>query len=325
MSKPKINLKLLKKFEKELNPAEPEKCSVPTKVLGYGEISTVIEIGTGKDRNLAYKRMPMFKNVEESKNYLVLYQEYLEILSEQVGLNLVSSDIAMLPDESKGIVTGYIAQNKLPSESIGHKAIHILSSENIQKLVLAVLNELKKIFNFNNNNKGKLELGIDGQISNWAIKDFDSKNVGLKNNFQLLYFDTSTPLMQKEGKEQLDPELFLRSAPSFLVWIIRWLFLEDVITRYYDFRKVAIDLIANFYKEQREDLIPGLLEIVNKFFDDKIKDGNFKLITEKEVKAYYKEDAWIWRIYLAFRKVDRFLFKLFGKHYPYILPGKIYR
>jgi hypothetical protein len=325
MSKPKINFELLKKLEKELNPAEPENCSIPTKVLGYGEISTVIEIGTEEDRNQAYKRMPMFKNIEESDNYLVLYKEYLEILSERIALNLVPSDIVMLPDESKGIVTGYITQEKLPSESIGHKAIHFLSPEHIQKLVLTVLIELKKVFEFNNKNNGTLELGIDGQISNWAIKNFDPKTIEQSENFELLYLDTSTPLIQKDGIEQLNPELFLRSAPSFLVWIIRWLFLEDVITRYYDFRKVVIDLIANFYKEQREDLIPGLLEIVNKFFDDEIQNESFKSITEKEVKSYYREDAWIWRIYLAFRKVDRFLHKLLGKHYPYILPEKIKR
>ena len=276
---PEINFELLKKLEKELNPATPEKCTVPTKVLGYGEISTVIEIGTGKDKNLAYKRMPMFKNEEESERYLKLYKEYLEILSAKIGLDLVPSDIAMLPDENKGIVTGYIAQEKLPAESIGHKAIHVLSFENIQILIVAVLKELKKVFDFNHKNKDKLELGIDGQISNWAIKDFNPQNPDLEKNLQLLYFDTSTPLMQKDGKERLNPELFLRSAPSFLVWIIRLLFLEDVVTRYYDFRKVVIDLIANFYKEQREDLIPKLLEIVNNFFEDEIVNGLFKPIT----------------------------------------------
>ena len=325
MSKPKINFELLKKLEKELNPAEPENCSIPTKVLGYGEISTVIEIGTEEDRNQAYKRMPMFKNIEEAENYLVLYKEYLEILSERIALNLVPSDIVMLPDESKGIVTGYITQEKLPSESIGHKAILFLSPEHIQKLVLTVLIELKKVFEFNNKNNGTLELGIDGQISNWAIKNFDPKTIEQSKNFELLYLDTSTPLMQKDDNEQLNPELFLRSAPSFLVWIIRWLFLEDVITRYYDFRKVVIDLIANFYKEQREDLIPELLDVVNEFFKIEIEKNDFKPITEKEVKSYYKEDAMIWRIYLAFRKIDRFLHKLLGKNYPYILPEKIKR
>ena len=131
--------------------------------------------------------------------------------------------------------------------------------------------------------------------------------------------------MRKNGEEQLNPELFLRSAPSFLVWIIRLLFLEDVMTRYYDFRLVAIDLIVNFYKEQMADLIPDLIETVNGFFITEMKEGNFKPITVKEVKAYYREDAWIWRIYLAFRKVDRVLHKMLRKDYPYVLPGKIKR
>ena len=325
MINPKINFELLKELEKELNPAEPEKCSIPTKVLGYGEISTVIEIGSGEDKKLAYKRMPMFKNIEESESYLILYKEYLQILSEQVGLNLVPSDIGMLPNESKGLVTGYISQDKLISDSIGHNAIHILSTENILKLVAAVLGELKKVFEFNSTNKGTLEIGIDGQISNWAIKDFDPSATDFSKKAELLYFDTSTPLMQKDGKEQLNSELFLRSAPSFLVWIIRWLFLEDVLTRYYDFRKVTIDLIANFYKEQRQELIPELIKTVNIFFQEENKTEGFKSITEKEVKAYYREDALIWRIYLAFRKVDRFLYKILGKYYPYILPEKVKR
>jgi hypothetical protein len=44
-----------------------------------------------------------------------------------------------------------------------------------------------------------------------------------------------------------------------------------------------------------------------------------------EVRAHYREDAWIWRIYLAFRKVDRALHRLSGKEYCYILPGRIRR
>ena len=50
MSDLKINLDLLNKFENELNPDFPEKSTITTKVLGYGEISTVLEIGTGDDR-----------------------------------------------------------------------------------------------------------------------------------------------------------------------------------------------------------------------------------------------------------------------------------
>ena len=120
--------------------------------------------------------------------------------------------------------------------------------------------------------------------------------------------------MRKDGVEQLNPELFLRSTPSFLVWLIRLFFLEGVMTRYYDFRKVTIDLIANFYKEQRPEFIPMLIATANSFFAGEDAQSGIAPLTEKEIISYYKEDAMIWRVYLAFRKIDRFLhLKILGK------------
>ena len=60
-------------------------------------------------------------------------------------------------------------------------------------------------------------------------------------------------------------------------------------------------------------------------FSVEIQDGGLKPITAAEIRAYYRQDAWIWRLYLTFRKVDRAMHRLFGKDYPYILPGKIKR
>ena len=142
---------------------------------------------------------------------------------------------------------------------------------------------------------------------------------------ELVYFDTSSPLLRKDGVEQINPELFLRSAPSFLVWILRLLFLQDVLTRYYDVRKVAVDLIANFYKEQRPELVPGLVAAANRFFAAGPWAGSIQPLTVKDIQDYYREDAMIWRLYLGARKVDRWLHRVMGKDYPYLLPEKIKR
>jgi hypothetical protein len=188
-----------------------------------------------------------------------------------------------------------------------------------------VLDELSKVWDFNAQ-QDEVELGIDGQISNWSVAGFDALDPHLEEKIELLYLDTSTPFIRVGGEEQLDPELFLRSAPSFLVWILRMLFLEDVMTRYYDFRLVAIDLIANFYKEQLPGLIPALVATANDFFDRAVPSFGIEPLTEKEIKSYYREDAVIWRLYLSMRKIDRFLrTKLARKGYPYVLPGKIKR
>ncbi|MGE5251502.1 MAG: hypothetical protein ACM3QS_14970, partial [Bacteroidota bacterium] len=69
----------------------------------------------------------------------------------------------------------------------------------------------------------------------------------------------------------------------------------------------------------------GLVDTVNAFFSTQIRDGQLKPLSVGEIRAYYRQDAWIWRLYLAFRKVDRALHSLFGKYYPYILPEGIKR
>ena len=86
----------------------------------------------------------------------------------------------------------------------------------------------------------------------------------------------------------------------------------------------AVDLVANFYKEQRPDLVPDV--IADECFFAEPADWSVQPMTEQEVRSYYREDAFIWRFYLAARKVDRFLrTRLLRREYPYILPGKIKR
>jgi Family of unknown function (DUF6206) len=319
-----IDLDLLGEFEKHLDPRNPERGKIPAKVLGYGEISTVFEIGEEGQRDLAFKRMPLFQNEQELKHYRETYDEYCRVLVEEVGLELPPHGYAVLPPE-KGIAVLFLAQKKLEPASIGNQAIHILPRRETVRLVRQIMRELARLWEFNSR-KGTLELGIDGQISNWSIKGFDPSSEKLPDEINLVYFDTSTPFLRIQGVEQLDPELFLRSAPSFLVWILRLLFLEDVMTRYYDFHLVACDLVAQFYKEQLPEYIPDLVEAVNDFLANEAAGLKVEPISEKEVHSYYREDAVIWRLYLSARRIDRFLkTRLLRRDYPYILPGKIKR
>jgi hypothetical protein len=164
-------------------------------------------------------------------------------------------------------------------------------------------------------------LGLDGQLSNWALLGEDASD-----GAPLLYLDTSTPLMRLEGVEQLDTELFLRTAPSFLAWVLRLLVVKDVIGRYYDFRKVVLDLIANLHKEDQGAVIPELMATVNDFFAKEAAGLNAAPLTQPEIDAYYREDARIWSLYLSGRYLDRFLRRrVLRREYPYLLPGRIRR
>jgi len=319
-----VDAGLLEEFERGLDPRYPERSRIPARVLGYGEISTVFEIHAEGMEGYAFKRLPIFKHRDEIGPYLASYEEYNRILSGEVGISPPPYGHAEFVSDS-GRPVFFIIQEQLPAHSIGNQAIHILPDDEVFTLVRLILRELKKIWDFNRQSEG-LEVAIDGQISNWSIVSFDAESPHLGEDTRFLYMDTSTPLFRVEGKEQLDPELFLRSAPSFLVWMIRLFFLEDVMTRYYDFRLVAIDLIANFYKEQRAELIPRLVETANDFFASEASYLGIEPITEKDIASYYREDRIIWALYLALRKLDRFLHtRLMRKEYPYILPGKIKR
>ena len=202
----------------------------------------------------------------------------------------------------------YIAQEKFESNLLGNKIIETLPEKEILNLAKKIIESIYKVWDFNKNNED-IELAIDSQISNWVY---------LEKSDTLFYLDTSTPIFRINNKEQMEPELILTSAPSFARAIIRKFFLDDVMNRYYEEKSVNIDLIANLYKEQKSELIPLFIEIANGFTEN--------TITEKEIASYYKEDKFIWQLFLGMRRLDRWLHKyIYRKQYEFILPGKIKR
>jgi hypothetical protein len=313
---------LVARFEEGINPLDPERSRIPARVLGYGEMSTVLTIHEGNP-NLVYKRMPMFQSEEELAPYLALYEIYQDELAA-AGIEIVPAAVTSYVPESGNVVV-YIIQEKLEPDSLANQAIHVLPPAEIERLFEAVLANIGRVFAFNEGHAGEIELGFDAQMSNWAIAGYDPGQTGLPDPLELIYLDTSSPLLRRQGEEQLDPELFLRSAPSFLRWVIRLLFLEGVMNRYYDHRQVVIDVLANLYKEKREDVIPALVARANAFLEEAMGEDDFRPVTEDEVAGYYREDAQIWRFYLASRRIDRRLHRLLCKPYPYVLPGHIDR
>jgi hypothetical protein len=313
----------LQAFERGLDPRWPERSRIPATILGYGEISTVFAIDAGELQGLAFKRMPLFETAAEVQAYQVAYEAYTRRL-EEVGLRLSEHGYTWFDDKA-GRPVFYIIQCRQPAACIGNQALHVLPHDDVLLLAQCILGEMHRVWAFNQQ-QSRVQLGLDGQISNWCLDGFDPQQPGVAASCRLIYLDTSTPFCRIDGVEQMDPELFLRSAPSFLAWILRILFLKDVVDRYYDFRRVAVDLVANLYKEQCPDLVPGVLEVVNGFFSSEGASLGIQRIEAKEVQSYYREDALIWTLYLAFRRIDRTLrTRVLRRGYPYILPGRIKR
>lgn len=305
----RIDKLILTEFEDGLNTSHIEKSVIPARILGYGEISSVFEIDGMP--GLAFKRMPLFSSRAEAEKYVVSYNEYCAALTT-AGIDLPPSETIILEQGRLAIL--YIVQPILQVHHFGHKLLHTMPDEKITSLLRQIAGAINKVWAFNRNHQPDLEIAIDGQLSNWVW-------VEESGDHKLFFIDTSTPLMRKDGVEQLDPELFLKSAPSFLRWLIRWLFLDEVMTHYYDPVKVFIDLAANLYKEQRPEFVQESLKIMNEFLPE-----TSDKITKEMVSKYYRGDKMTWSLFLALRRIDRWIkVSILGKSYVYILPGKIKR
>jgi len=306
----RIDTDFLIQFEGGLNPQQIEKSRVPAAVLGYGEISTIFKIDGNPET--AFKRMPLFSTRQSAQDYILLYKEYCQRLTE-AGLILPDHEAVMVDIAHRPVVV-YIAQERLPLERFGHRLLHARDPEKVMRLIERVALEISKVWRYNDRFAPDVTMALDGQISNWV-----SQKGTLDQT--VVYIDTGTPFLRKQGVDQLDPEPLLKSAPFFLRWILRWLFLEDVMSRYYDPRQVFIDIAANLYKEQRQELIPDVIDVFNRFLTN-----DDRPLTPRDVEKYYREDKLIWTLFLAFRRVDRWLTsKLLRRRYEFILPGKIKR
>ncbi len=319
----KINIELLKELEKNINTKNPENGEVPIKILGFGEISLVFEL-VNDPENLAYKRLPIFKNKEQAQKHEVIFKEYNRLLTEELNIITPVSDVVWF-ESDKGKIIFYSVQEKILPESVGNKVIHQIDEKDVELLVLHAMREMKKVWSYNIEHED-LEVGFDAQISNFAVVDYDPENPKVDESSKLLYIDTVPPFYRVNGEEAMNMELLANAIPIPFRGILKSFFMQDIIDGYYDWKTTTVDLIANFYKEQKPEIVPKLIEVINNFFEREAKEFNIETVTLKEVEKYYKTDKSIYKLLQGVRRFDRFIkTKILRKKYDYFIPEKIKR
>ncbi len=320
----RVNLDLLQRFEAGLDPYRPERSAIPARLVGHSELCPTLMIGDRPQDSLVCGRMPMFESAAEAERYIVLHRRYMRLLGERARVRVVPSIAVQVPNERTGRTVVYLVREPVPEELMGHAVARRLAPAEVARLVLLALQETAKIFDFNRAHHAELELGFDARISHWAASGYDPSHNALSERTRLLYIDTSAPLLRRRGQEQLDPELFLRSASLLLLPLVRRTFLPELLNRYYDFRRVALDLIAGFQQAGRPELTLDLIDSANWFFLAERQETHFKPIMPDELRRYHRYDASIWRTYLMLRRLDRAICRLRRRPYPYILPRGTY-
>ncbi|MBI4362284.1 MAG: hypothetical protein HY558_03840 [Euryarchaeota archaeon] len=291
------------------------------RILGYGEISTVLELATPQGV-YACKRLPPFPTPEALQRYMGAHRRYVELIEAQLRVRVPETRVQSI-ETPRGPVA-YTLQRRLDPRTIGHRLLHTLPAPDAPRLCGMVMERIRLLSQFNRDPRGPLALGLDAQISNWALHLEDPCHPTLRGDEALLYLDTSTPLIREHGEEVLDTAVFLQSLPRLLRPLARRLYLREILDRYYEPRRILRDLIANLHKEKRGDLVEPLIETANRHLGE-MEWLQAKPLTPAEVEEYYRKDARMWEALQRMRRLERLGCRMTGRTYPHLLPGKIER
>lgn len=298
----RVDREFLERFESEFDVRRPENGAIPARVLAHGKGSAILAIDSPAVAGLVFKRMAVFRSQEEAAHYIATLRRYVRVLRERAGVRVAPTDAALVGSPHHKHWTVYIVQERMAEASLGHNLIGTLSPHEMNHLAVAALAETVKVFDFNHAHQGDLELAIDGRISNWAVIGHDASRAALPDRLRLYYLDIGTPLMRRRGVEQFDPMPLLRTFPAVVVPFVRRALLPDLMTRYYNSRRVSLDLLSSILKEGFGDFLSMLVDSVNWFFLAERQEMHFRPITVQEILAYHRRDAWRWRAYLKMRR-----------------------
>ncbi|MGQ9492084.1 MAG: DUF6206 family protein [Anaerolineae bacterium] len=296
-----VDPKLLEDLEAGFDPCRPERTTAPVRVLANGKGCVILALEDVGSADLVLKRMAIFRSEAEAVHYEAVLREYIAILTRQVGVPVLPTASARIGNRTRRLWTVYIIQERMPEVTIGHNLIGQLSPAEVDRLVMAMLAELARVFDFNQAHSGELELSIDGRISNWAVVGLEPAQPVLVDPIRLFYLDIGTPLHRQKGVEQFVAEPLLRSFPFPVRPILRRVLLPDMMIRYYDCRRVTLDLLSSILNAGHGHLLRMLIDSVNWFFLAERQEMHFRPITVQEVTAYHRRDMRRWEVYLALR------------------------
>lgn len=297
---------LLEKFEENLNPDNPEQSGA--KIVGYGEVSTVLAFPQASD--VVFKRSAGFQDRNQAVRYAEIVRTYIESLQSS-GVDVIRTELLVIERPQRPPVL-YLIQPRVTDETLGQNFLKSSSNEQLIKV-------LQNIFDHVSNVTGKVNHGLwatlDAQISNWVITK-DEK---------LQYLDVGQPFLRKNGQLAEEVAPLLRRpyfAPfRFYIWSTR--LVERYIKDYFEFRKNVMDIFGNFIKEGHHSRLPVALFAFQQW--NTANGSKVKPITKDDVEAYYASDAGTLELSLRMRRLARKISKVLGRKYDYILPGKIER
>lgn len=282
-------------------------------ILGWGEISTVTEVagspfpcwrhpGTGAPMFVVYKKMPPFLDRADAEAFVGRYLEYNTVLRDEVGIAVPHFE-ARIAELEPGRVLIFVVQERVDPASVGHEILRDIGPEAAERLYLCILREYAKLFRYNQARAADgYQIGLDGQIPNWAVAGYSGNPDALTGEEPLLYLDTNVPMIRVDGQDVVSTDMYFQALPGAARWLIKRLGIDqEVMDRYFQTRVIMLDFLGNLIVRHREDLVPRLVEVSNDALAGPFAAGGFEPFTLEEVRKYYRSDVATWRLWRSLK------------------------
>lgn len=268
------------------------------KIIGYGEITTVLLLTT-QDGTFAVKRLPVVKSRANADHIAETIRTYVDALRAS-HVDVVPNE-ARIVERDNGSFVVYCVQEAVSEDALAANWFHEHSPEECLSKFESIADCIE--------HSTSPKVTTDGQLSNWAF-------VGDK----LLYLDVSTPFLRHDDRSSLlDWRNYMGPVPAPL----RWYYLREVpkvLDKYFDLRGQMLDFLGNLRKEKLDYLTPPFTDYVNDRF------RFHKPLTAPEIQKYYTEDAKLYLLIERLRKLDRWVQRrLLFRTYPYLLAPDVDR
>jgi hypothetical protein len=251
--------------------------------------------------SVIYKRMPPFLDRVEAKDYVARYREYNTVLRDDVGIQVPHFDARIR--EREGQILIYVIQARVADAAVCHTILQEASPQAAEALFRAILREYVKLYRYNRAQSADgYQVGLDGQLPNWAVADYDGAPERLTGQEKLLYLDTNVPMIRIDGQDVVSTDVYFQALPGAARWLIKRLKLdEEVMERYFQLRSIILDFLGNLIVRHRPDLVPRLMEISNEALDGPFATEEWAPFSIEEVKRYYRSDVFTWRVWRSLK------------------------
>jgi hypothetical protein len=186
---------------------------------------------------------------------------------------------------------------------VGHIILQDIALEGAERLYALILREYERLFRYNRVHAAAgYQIGLDGQIPNWAVADYGGDPNTLTGREQLLYLDTNVPMIRIDGQDVVSTDMYFQSLPGAARALIKRLNLDqEVMDRYFQMRVIILDFLGNTILHHRPDLVPLFVRMSNEALSGPFATAGFEPFTVKEVQKYCRADKAIWRLWRSLK------------------------